>query len=130
MIRRVAIYARVSTRDKDQDPEVQLVPLREYAQAHGWETVEFVDVAPAGDLRRRTAWRRLLADAARRRWDAVLVWKLDRAFRSSPTRTPLWLSLSTTASDSSALPSSSTPQAPPAAWSSRFSPRSRRWNAR
>jgi predicted site-specific integrase-resolvase len=31
-IRRVALYARVSTKDKDQDPEPQLIPLREYAQ--------------------------------------------------------------------------------------------------
>ncbi|SRR6266566_9491236 len=74
---------RVSTRDKDQDPELQLVPLREYARQHGWGAVEYVDLAPAGDLRRRTAWRRLLGDAAHRRVDAILVWKLDRAFRSS-----------------------------------------------
>src|SRR5262249_51198902 len=34
------------------------------------------------DLRARTAWRRLLDDAARRRVDLVLVWRLDRAVRS------------------------------------------------
>jgi DNA invertase Pin-like site-specific DNA recombinase len=83
MIRRVALYARVSTRDKDQDPDLQLVPLRAYAAAHGWAYVEVVDLAPAGDLRRRTAWRHLLLEAQQRRVDAILVWKLDRAFRSS-----------------------------------------------
>jgi len=82
-IRRVALYARVSTRDKDQDPEVQLVPLREYVAARGWEAVEYVDYAPAGDLAHRTAWRSLLADGARRRFDLLIVWKLDRAFRST-----------------------------------------------
>jgi DNA invertase Pin-like site-specific DNA recombinase len=82
-IRRVALYARVSTRDKDQDPEVQLVPLREYVSARGWQAIEYVDHAPAGDLAHRTAWRQLLADAARRRFDLLMVWKLDRAFRST-----------------------------------------------
>ena len=82
-IRRVALYARVSTRDKDQDPELQLVPLREYAAARGWEAVEYVDHAPAGDLAHRTGWRQLRADAARRRFDILMVWKLDRAFRST-----------------------------------------------
>jgi DNA invertase Pin-like site-specific DNA recombinase len=83
MVRRVALYARVSTRDKDQNPEVQLVPLRGYVAARGWEAVEYVDHAPAGDLAHRTAWRQLLKDAARRRFDLLLVWKLDRAFRST-----------------------------------------------
>lgn len=83
MIRSVALYARVSTKDRDQDPEVQLGPLRDYAEAHDWGWEEYVDEAPAGDLRHRTAWRRLLAEAERRRVGAILVWKLDRAFRSS-----------------------------------------------
>jgi DNA invertase Pin-like site-specific DNA recombinase len=80
---RVALYGRVSTRDKDQDPQLQLVPMREYAAARGWEIVEYVDCASAGDLAGRTAWARLLEDARRRRLDHVLVWKLDRAFRST-----------------------------------------------
>jgi DNA invertase Pin-like site-specific DNA recombinase len=80
---RVALYARVSTRDKDQDPELQLHPLREYAAARGWLPTEYVDRAAAGDLAGRRAWARLLADARRRRVDHVLVWKLDRAFRST-----------------------------------------------
>ncbi|HEY5520548.1 MAG TPA: recombinase family protein [Candidatus Limnocylindrales bacterium] len=80
---RVALYARVSTRDKDQDVELQLVPMREYVDAHGWEAVEYADEAAAGDLVHRIDWQRLLADAARRRIDRVMVWKLDRAFRST-----------------------------------------------
>jgi DNA invertase Pin-like site-specific DNA recombinase len=82
-IGRVAIYARVSTRDHGQDPELQLVPLREWAAAHGGRTSEYADLASAADLRGRTAWRRLLDDARHRRIDVVAVWKLDRAFRSS-----------------------------------------------
>ena len=82
-VRRAALYARVSTRDRDQDPELQLRVLREFAASRGWETVEYVDEAPAGDLRRRVQWRRALDDAARRRFDVLLVYKLDRGFRSS-----------------------------------------------
>ena len=79
---RVALYARVSTRDKDQDPELQLRPMREYAVARGWTVTEYVDHAAAADLRRRTAWARLLDDARHRRVDHILTWKLDRGFRS------------------------------------------------
>ena len=80
---RVALYARVSTADKNQDPETQLLPLREFAAAQGFSVAgEFVDRASATDLKARTAWRRLLDDAGRRRLDLVLVWRIDRAFRS------------------------------------------------
>ncbi len=80
---KVAAYARVSTSDKDQDPETQLMALRDFARAQRWEIAgEYVDHAPANDPLHRTAWRKLLDDAARRRFQAVLVFKLDRAFRS------------------------------------------------
>jgi len=80
---KVGIYARVSTSDKEQDPETQLMPLRDYCQVQGWEIVtEYVDHAPANDQVRRTSWRKLLDDAAKRKFTVVLVFKLDRAFRS------------------------------------------------
>ena len=80
---RVAIYARVSTADKDQNPDTQLFPLREFVQAQTWTVVgEWVDQASATDLAHRTQWRALLALAAKRKVDLVLVWRLDRAFRS------------------------------------------------
>ncbi len=81
--RTVALYARVSTRDKNQDPELQLAPLREYAVGRGWEVAEYVDHASAGDFAHRVAWRRLLDDTKHRKVGLVLVWKLDRAFRST-----------------------------------------------
>ena len=80
---RVAIYARVSTSDKNQDPETQLMPLRDFCIAQGLEVYdEYVDYASANDLARRVHWRRLLDDAAKRRFKMVLVFKLDRGFRS------------------------------------------------
>jgi DNA invertase Pin-like site-specific DNA recombinase len=80
---RVALYARVSTADKNQDPETQLVPLREFVAAQGWMLAgELVDHASANDLRGRTQWQAVLRAASRRKIDLVLVWKLDRAFRN------------------------------------------------
>jgi DNA invertase Pin-like site-specific DNA recombinase len=80
---RVALYARVSTADKDQNPETQLLPLCEFCQVQAWDVAgEYVDHASATDLRGRRQWRALLEAAARRRIDVVLCWKLDRCFRS------------------------------------------------
>ncbi|MBI4311516.1 MAG: recombinase family protein [Chloroflexi bacterium] len=80
---KVAVYARVSTSDREQNPETQLLPLRDFCQAQGWEVHrEYVDQVSANDIARRLAWRDLLDDAAKRRFTVVLVFKLDRAFRS------------------------------------------------
>ena len=80
---RVGIYARVSTTDKNQDVATQLLPLREYCAAQGWSVVqEFRDNASATDLKERRGWARLLDLASKRKIDCILVWKLDRAFRS------------------------------------------------
>jgi DNA invertase Pin-like site-specific DNA recombinase len=80
---KVCLYARVSTSDKDQNPITQLMPLREFVKAQEWEVyAEFVDYAPATDITHRVQWRDLLNNASKRRFDLVLVWRLDRAFRS------------------------------------------------
>lgn len=80
---KVALYARVSTSDKNQNPESQLLALRDYCQAMGWEIFgEYVDHASASDLGHRTRWRDLQDDAAKKKFKGVLVFKLDRAFRS------------------------------------------------
>ncbi len=80
-MKRIAIYARVST--NDQHPEVQLHALREYAKARGLEVVrEYVDHGVSGTRDRRPALDALLADAKRRRFDAVAAVKLDRVARS------------------------------------------------
>ena len=80
---RVGIYARVSTSDKDQDPQNQLGPLLEFTEAQGWKVYGvFVDHFSATDLARRVQWAQMLEDASKRRFDLLLVWRLDRAFRS------------------------------------------------
>lgn len=80
---RVGIYARISTTDKGQDPEVQLGPLREYAQARGWTIYqEYIDQGISGAREQRPALDDLLHAARRREIDVILVWKLDRFARS------------------------------------------------
>ena len=80
---RVAIYARVSTADKEQDPDTQLMALRDWCKSQGWGIhQEYIDTASANDQRGRTAWRELMDDAAKRQFNMVIVFKLDRAFRS------------------------------------------------
>jgi DNA invertase Pin-like site-specific DNA recombinase len=81
-ITRVALYARVSTLN-NQDPEMQLSELREYGAHRGWLIVEeFTVQGVSGCKESRPALNRLMADACRRRFDAILVWKIDRFGRS------------------------------------------------
>ena len=81
-ISRVALYARVSTLN-NQDPEMQLGELREYADRRGWRIVEeYIDQGVSGSKESRPALNRLMGDACRRRFDAILVWKIDRYGRS------------------------------------------------
>ncbi len=79
---KVAIYARVSTTN-GQDPEMQLRELREYADRRGWKIAgEYVDAGISGAREKRPELDRMMADAHRRRFDAVVVWKFDRFARS------------------------------------------------
>ncbi|MGA9054959.1 MAG: recombinase family protein [Terriglobia bacterium] len=81
-ITRVALYARVSTAHNGQSPEMQLRELREYASRRGWGiTDEYIDWV-TGSKESRPELNRLTTDAYSRRFDAVLVWKLDRFGRS------------------------------------------------
>lgn len=81
-ISQVALYARVSTLN-NQDPEMQLAELREYAERRGWQvTEEYTDQGVSVCKESRPALNRLMADATRRRFDAILVWKIDRFGRS------------------------------------------------
>ena len=80
---RAALYARCSTHDKGQDPELQLVPLREYCQRRGFTVAgEYVDNGISGMKDRRPQLDRLIEAARKRQIDVVLVWKLDRFGRS------------------------------------------------
>src|ERR1700751_5229209 len=80
---RAAIYARVSTSNNGQDPRVQTREIREYCERRGWQIAgEYVDAGISGAKDSRPELNKLMADAHRRRFDAVVVWKFDRFARS------------------------------------------------
>ena len=77
---KVAIYVRVST--LDQNHELQLRELQEYAARHQWEIVEVYQDTISGTSASRPALNQLMDDARSRKLDTVLCWKLDRFGRS------------------------------------------------
>jgi DNA invertase Pin-like site-specific DNA recombinase len=81
---KIALYGRVSTRDKKQDAENQLRELRAFVErkaSEGWTLAhEYVDKA-SGKSADRTAFRRMFAEASRKEFDLVLFWSLDRFSR-------------------------------------------------
>jgi DNA invertase Pin-like site-specific DNA recombinase len=82
-VTRVAIYARVSTSNGQQDPEMQLRELREFVERRSWQiTGEYVDRGVSGSKDRRPALDQMMAAAQGRKFDVLLVWKLDRFARS------------------------------------------------
>ncbi len=82
--KRLALYARVSTKNNGQDPETQLIALREYASARRFEVFhEYVDVGISGAKEKRPALDQLMDHARKRRFDAVLVARFDRFARST-----------------------------------------------
>lgn len=81
---KIALYARVST--PEQNAETQLAALRDYCFRRGWgDMAEYIDQGVTGATAERPELSRLMRDAAAHRFDALLVWKFDRLFRSVPT---------------------------------------------
>lgn len=80
---KAALYARVSTTNHGQDTDVQIRELREYCQRRGWDIgAEYVDTGISGSKERRPQLDRLVLDAKRRNFDAVVVYRYDRFARS------------------------------------------------
>ena len=77
---RAALYARVST--ADQHNAIQIRELTDYLERRGWELAGTYQDTMSGAKASRPGLDRLMADARQRRFDAVLVWKLDRFGRS------------------------------------------------
>jgi DNA invertase Pin-like site-specific DNA recombinase len=81
--KRVALYARVSTLNHGQDPEVQLRELRAYCERRGLEIAgEYIDKGVSGSRERRPALDRLMAACRKRLVDGVVVYRYDRFARS------------------------------------------------
>src|SRR6266849_5638239 len=84
---KIAIYARVSTKDKGQDTENQLVQLREFAAKQHWTiSREYID-RETGSTSDRVQFQAMFADAGRRKFDLVLFWSLDRLSREGVLET-------------------------------------------
>jgi DNA invertase Pin-like site-specific DNA recombinase len=80
---RVAIYARVSTTNHGQDVGMQTRELRQFAEARCWQVVgEYLDEGISGAKDSRPELNRLMADAHKRRFEVVCVWRFDRFARS------------------------------------------------
>ena len=90
---RMAIYARVSTDDKSQHPENQLGELRAWATNSGHtisrEYIEYESGRKGTDKRKQFA--ALFDDAAKRKFDCVLFWALDRFSREGMVQTIIYL---------------------------------------
>ena len=78
--KKAAMYVRVST--DEQETDMQEVELREYCEKRGWSCVLYRDKAQSGAKNDRPALKQMLSDMRRRRFDVVVVWKLDRLARS------------------------------------------------
>jgi DNA invertase Pin-like site-specific DNA recombinase len=87
---RVAIYARVSTKDKGQDTENQLHQLRTFAEQHGTITHVYTDQESGGKAE-RSAFKQLLLEAYQQKFDLVVFWRLDRFSREGALATLRYL---------------------------------------
>jgi len=91
--KRIAIYARVSTTDKGQDPENQLHTLRQWSADSGHTVVqEYIDhESGSKSADHREAFRQMFDDAGKRKFDLVLLWALDRFTREGMAQTVHYL---------------------------------------
>lgn len=84
--KKVALYARVSTSDKDQNPETQLLPLKKYVKQRGWDIFDIYVDEESGRTEKKTrreAFRRMMDDASKRQFDILLVFRYSRFARST-----------------------------------------------
>jgi predicted site-specific integrase-resolvase len=91
---RAALYARVSTRDKGQEVDNQLMELRRFCDAQSWLIVREYRECESGGTAARAELQAMLRDAAQRRFDVVVFWALDRLTREGALATLEYLTSS------------------------------------
>jgi DNA invertase Pin-like site-specific DNA recombinase len=107
--RRTAIYARISTDETRQNPETQLIQLRDYAAQRKFEIVgEYIDYA-SGRHTERVSYKKLIDTVRKRQVDVVLVFHYDRLARSPLNSSPVSRSSTVSVSILSPISSMSTP---------------------
>ena len=82
-MKKVAIYVRVSTVNGGQNLENQTIPLKEYCEKRGWEIYKIYEEKESGAKDNRPVLRELMAQAKKRLFDCVVVFRFDRFARSS-----------------------------------------------
>ena len=84
---KIALYARVSTKDRRQDNENQLVQLREFAAKQGWTVFrEYID-QETGSKSDRVEFQAMFEAASQHKFDLLLFWALDRLSREGVLET-------------------------------------------
>lgn len=92
---RAILYARVSTQDKGQDVQNQLLELREFVSGKKWSLErEYMD-HETGSKSDRAQFQQMLAHARQRKFDVVVFWALDRLTREGALQTLQYLNLLT-----------------------------------
>jgi DNA invertase Pin-like site-specific DNA recombinase len=130
MTTRVAIYARVSTTNHGQDVSMQTRELRQFAGPRGWHVAgEYIDAGVSGAKDSRPELNRLMADAHKRRFDVVCVWRFDRFARSVSHLLRVLETFKALGIDFVSYSERWTPAHRPARWSSQFWVRSPSWSA-
>ena len=84
---KVAIYCRVSTRDKGQDVENQLRQLKDFAKKQGWEIVHQFSDHTSGKTSDREQFKNMFSAASKHEFDVLLFWSLDRLSREGALET-------------------------------------------
>lgn len=82
----VALYARVSTDEqgKKHSIEAQIDILRNYAEVNGYKIYkEYIDPGYSGTGDDRPGYQELLKDALKGKFECILIYKIDRLFRST-----------------------------------------------
>ena len=84
---KIAIYARVSTKDKGQETENQSAQLQEFAAKSDWTIYDMYVDHESGAKSDRAEFQRMFQDASRRKFDLLLFWSLDRLSREGVLET-------------------------------------------
>ena len=90
---KVALYLRVSTTDKGQETDNQLLQLQEFCDRQGWQILAtYVDhESGRKGKRERGDFSRMFEDAAKRKFDVLVFWSLDRFSREGIRKTIAYL---------------------------------------
>jgi DNA invertase Pin-like site-specific DNA recombinase len=83
----VAIYARISTSNKGQDADNQIQVLKEYCKRMNFEVYDIYTDEVSGATSDRPSFKKMFADASKRKFDLVLFWSLDRFTREGTRAT-------------------------------------------